>query len=299
MFEYPASLTAWVVVILSCYTRDLSCAHILQKVSNTGSRSAETPWTCFSKLPHIRCSNRPLPPRAPRRVQGVSFFLYTEEAEARVNVQVWGHFKGQLRVLGNLCTLCHCHVTPPLFMQRSDELEHVGVVETTWKSTKSVRARLQNGSKPTEQRDTISGVKELLQSSRSSLQLLILKSLQNHLQEVKLFHQSGFRTALGLVFLKSGKYRISLLPSRIHNLQECYLPPTGHKSPAWAPPTEDLWGVSLLPKNKQENRKIEIWCHEVSEGGSGTCLFSSVLLCFTDVVWRSDISHNALCHVVN
>lgn len=50
-------------------------------------------------------------------------------------------------------------------------------------------------------RRTIGGVKELLQSSRRSLQLLILMSLQDHLQEVKLFHQPGLCTALGLIFL--------------------------------------------------------------------------------------------------
>lgn len=89
-----------------------------------------------------------------------------------------------------------------------------------------------------------------------------------------------------------------------------FIPPTVHKSPVWVPPAKDLRDVSSLPErevrrrnymNHHHHHQINLtyqealtdWCVVV------TCLFSPVFLCFTDVVRWSDISHNALCHVMN
>lgn len=110
--------------------------------------------------------------------------------------------QGPLRVLRTVCAVCFSHMASPLFTQRSNQLEHVRVVETTWVPTKEVRARLQETEISTRQCNTISGVKELLQSPWCSLQFLILVGLQDHLQKVKLFHQPGLWTALSLVFLQ-------------------------------------------------------------------------------------------------
>ena len=131
-----------------------------------------------------------------RAVQGLCLCLCREE----VCRQLWG-LQGLLRVVRTPCAVCFYRLASPLFTQRFNELEHVRVVETAWNQTK-VRSNLQKWLILTRQCDTISGVKELLQSSWCSLQFLILVGLQDHLQKVKLFHQSGLWTALGLIFLQ-------------------------------------------------------------------------------------------------
>lgn len=68
--------------------------------------------------------------------------------------------------------------------------------------------------------------------------------------------------------------------------------------PVWEPPEEDSLDASSLAERQGEVKTtakfiIRLLYNEVA------CLFSPVFLCFADVIWWRDVSHNALCHVVN
>lgn len=88
----------------------------------------------------VRCLHKRVP--VPRTAQGVCVRLSLCREEGRRMCSCAGSPGGRLRVLRIRRTVCCCHMASPLFTQGLNELEHIGVVETTWKPTR-VSYRLQ------------------------------------------------------------------------------------------------------------------------------------------------------------
>lgn len=99
---------------------------------------------------------------------------------------------------------------------------------------------------------TVGGVKELLQSSRCSLLLFILMRLQNHLHEVKLFHQPCLCTGLCFIFLQQKHMRKGGYDG-YETLVTSVIPPKAHISLAAVHLATDLINVSLLPEREIQN----------------------------------------------
>lgn len=217
-----------------------------------------------------------------------------------------------------------CHVTFSELAERAEELQDIWVVKTTWDgreedkddwnkrmcSVPEVKCFQSMDLNRKEQiKLTIGGVKELLQSSWLPLQFLVLVSLQDHLEKVKLFDQPGFWAALALILLQERcKYfqrKFSILSYSGKTKREEELPPTVHRSPSEVLLVREQPVASWLPVSRSSSGLV-LWTIAMSCGHNDaspdvivTCLLSPVFLRFTDVVCWSNISHDALCHVMN